>query len=217
MLNRCYLIRGQGSIIVDAGGPGQADGFMKAIVALSLRLEEIQLIVITHGHGDHIGSARDLKEITGAKIAMHQREKDWLEKSPDLQPSPPPGVTLWGRILIKLLTFMPSARILATDVDIVLGDEVFSLAEYGIPGRVLYTPGHSWGSVSVLLESGEAFVGDLAMNGFPLRRGPGLPIFAEDVSRVKESWKLLLEQGAQTIYPGHGAPFAADVMRKAMM
>jgi glyoxylase-like metal-dependent hydrolase (beta-lactamase superfamily II) len=55
--------------------------------------------------------------------------------------------------------FLPFIRIPATDVDVVLGDEEVSLAEYGIPGKVVYTPGHSSGSVSVLLETGEAFVG----------------------------------------------------------
>jgi glyoxylase-like metal-dependent hydrolase (beta-lactamase superfamily II) len=56
---------------------------------------------------------------------------------------------------------------------------------------VIHTPGHSSGSVSVLLETGDVFVGDLAMNGLPLRLGPGLPIFAEDLQKVKESWKML--------------------------
>lgn len=211
----CYVIQGKGVIMIDGGAPKQAKRFMEAIERLSAKPEEIKLIVITHGHWDHIGSAKDIKEITGAKIAMHQQEKDWLEKS--LKPLPP-GVTLWGRIFAKTMAmFMPLVHIPATDVDVVLGDKELSLAEYGIPGRVIYTPGHSSGSVSVLLETGDAFVGDLAMNKFPLRFSPGLPIFAEDLQRVKESWKLLLDQGAETVYPAHGEPFAADIIRKALL
>ena len=74
--------------------------------------------------------------------------------------------------------FMPFVHIPATRVDVKIGNEGMSLYDYGIPGRVVYTPGHSSGSISVLLESGEAFVGDLAMNKLPLRATPGLPIFA---------------------------------------
>jgi glyoxylase-like metal-dependent hydrolase (beta-lactamase superfamily II) len=179
--------------------------------------EEIQLIVVTHGHYDHIGSVKDIKEITGAKVAMHQGEKDCLEKSVD--PPAPPGVTTWGRVLGGLVSKAAAASSIvvpATDVDVVLGGEDVSLAEYGIPGRVIYTPGHTAGSVSVLLETGDALVGDLAMNGFPMRLSPGLPIFAEDIEQVKESWKTLLDAGAETVYPGHGKPFSADAIRKAL-
>ena len=112
--------------------------------------------------------------------------------------------------------FMPFVNISATRVDMVLGDEEVSLKEYGIPGKAIYTPGHSSGSISVLLETGDAFVGDLAMNRFPLRLTPGLTIFAEDWQKVKESWQLLLEQGAKTIYPAHGQPFSAAIMRDAL-
>lgn len=212
--DHCYVIQGEGVIMIDGGAPKQAKRFLKAIERLPAKPEEIKLIVITHGHWDHIGSAKDIKDITGAKIAMHQQEKDCLEKS--LKPLPP-GVTLWGRIFAKIMAmFMPLVHIPATDVDVVLGDEELSLAEYGIPGRVIYTPGHSSGSVSVLLETGDAFVGDLAMNKFPLCFSPGLPIFAEDLQRVKESWKLLLDQGAETVYPAHGEPFSVDIIRKAL-
>jgi glyoxylase-like metal-dependent hydrolase (beta-lactamase superfamily II) len=188
---------------------------MKGIENLSIKPEDIQLIVITHGHWDHIGSAKEIKEITGAKIALHRNEKDWLEKS--LKPLPP-AVTLWGHIFAKIMAiFVPLIHVPAADVDVVLGDEELSLADYGIPGRIIPTPGHSMGSVSVLLETGDAFVGDLAMNGFPLRIGPGLPIFAEDLQKVKKSWQLLLERGAVTVYPAHGKPFSADAIRRALL
>lgn len=212
--DNCYVIRGEGTIMVDGGAPNQAKTFTEALERLSLRHEEIRLIVITHGHWDHIGSAKDIKELTGAKIAMHWREKDWLENS--LKPLPP-GVTTWGRILIAAMAMcMPLVHVPAANVDVVLGDEGLSLTEYGIPGRVIHTPGHSMGSVSVLLDTGDALVGDLAMNRFPLRFSPGLPIFAEDLQSVKESWRLLLDEGAETIHPAHGKPFSADVIARAL-
>jgi glyoxylase-like metal-dependent hydrolase (beta-lactamase superfamily II) len=72
------------------------------------------------------------------------------------------------------------------------------------------------GSVSVLLVTGDAFVGDLAMNGLPMRIGLGLPIFAEDLQKVKRIWQVLLEKGTKTVYPAHGKPFPADAIRRAL-
>jgi len=210
----CWLIQGDGIILVDTGVPNKATRFERCLRNLAIRPEDIRLIVITHGHYDHIGSARDIKAITGAPIAMHHEERVCLEKG---RISMPPGVTPWGRLLIKMRgvakTFI---RVPETDVDIGITEKGLSLSEYGIPGRVIPTPGHTGGSVSVLLESGEAFVGDLAMNKVPLRFTPGLPIFAEDIHRVKESWQKLMETGAESIYPGHGKPFSIDVIRKAL-
>lgn len=210
----CYAIQGEGIIMIDGGMSGKARSFLRAVERIPIRPEEIQLIVITHGHFDHIGSVKDIKEITGAKVVMHQLDKDFIEKSFQRLPA---GVTAWGRISIKLLAlFKPLIRIPTTAVDIILGDEGLSLTEYGIPGRVIHTPGHTPGSVTVLLDTGEAFVGDSAMNKFPLRLNPGLPILAEDFEKVKESWKQLLDLGARTVYPGHGRPFSAEVVRRAL-
>ncbi|WP_367172500.1 MBL fold metallo-hydrolase [Desulfobacula sp.] len=56
--------------------------------------------MLTHGHWDHIGSVKDIKEMTGARIAMHKLEKDWLKKS--LKPLPP-AVTRWGHSFAKII------------------------------------------------------------------------------------------------------------------
>jgi glyoxylase-like metal-dependent hydrolase (beta-lactamase superfamily II) len=210
----CYVLRADGVVVVDAGAPNKAKKLLSGLKRAAIRPEDVRLIVITHGHWDHIGSACDLKSATGTKLAMHEREIAWLEQS--LTPHPP-GMTLWGQVLsIIAKVFMPLIDFPPTKVDVPLGDEGLSLSGFGIPGRVLYTPGHSSGSVSVLLDSGEAFVGDLAMNAFPLRLSPGLPIFAEDPAAVIASWELLLEAGAREVYPAHGKPFPADVIRRAI-
>ncbi len=207
----CYLIQDKGIIVIDGGTPGKIKAFLKGIGKLSIRPEQIKLIVITHGHWDHISSVKDIKEKTGAKIAIHETEKEWLEKG---LKSMPPGVNLWGRFLSKAMTMcLPLIKVPAAPVDIVIGNEGFSLAEYGISGRVIYTLGHSSGSVSVLLDTGDAFVGDMAMNEFPLTLRPGLPVFAEDFDKLQESWLMLLNQGVKTVYPSHGKPFPASIIR----
>ncbi len=212
--DNCYLIRDKGTIMVDGGAPKKAKEFIKATEKIGINIHDIKLIILTHGHWDHIGSVKEIKELTGAKIAMHHLEKEWLEKS--LKPMPP-GVTTWGDILGKIIAvLLPLISIPGTNVDVVIGNEGLLLDGFGISGKVIHTPGHSFGSVSILLESGEAFVGDMAMNKFPLRFSPGLPIFAEDPIKLNDSWRSLLDQGAKMIYPAHGKPFSAGIIRAAL-
>ena len=213
-LDQCYILQDDGAIMIDGGGPGKINKFKRALHEISMAPEYIQLIVITHGHWDHIGCASEIRTFTGAKIAMHRLDKERLEKPLKVMP---PGVNAWGVLLEKTINLvLPFVYIPRATVDLVIRDEGLSLAEYGIPGRVIYTPGHSPGSVSVLLDSGEAFVGDMAMNRFPLRYGANFPVFAENFSQLKESWRMLLNMGARTIYPAHGTPFPSEIIRKAL-
>ncbi len=211
---QCYLLKGDGVIAVDAGEPKKVGVFARALETAGINPHDVKLVVLTHGHWDHIGSAREIKSLTGATLAMHRAEAHLLENS--LTPLPP-GVTPWGKTFAALLKiFMPLIKVPTAKVDLALGDDGLSLVDFGIPGRVLHTPGHSSGSVTVLLDTGEAFVGDLAMNKFPLRLSPGLPIFADDPAAVVTSWKMLIELGASTVYPAHGKPFPIAVIEQAI-
>jgi hydroxyacylglutathione hydrolase len=211
---QCYVLKGDGVIAIDAGEPKKGMAFAHALEVAEINPHDVSLVVLTHGHWDHIGSAMEIKSLTGAALTMHQSEVHWLENS--LTPLSP-GITLWGKAFIALhKVFMPFIKIPEAKVDLVLGDEGLSLVDFGIPGRVVYTPGHSSGSVSVLLDTGEVFVGDLAMNRFPLRLSPGLPIFADDPAAVVSSWKMLIELGAKTVYPAHGSAFPITVIERAI-
>jgi len=211
---QCYVLKGEGIVVLDSGVSKKGAVFTRILKEKGIRFEDVNLVILTHGHYDHIGSASEIKSLTGASLAMHKAEAHWLENS--LTPLPP-GITVWGKIFIRLNSlFMPFIKIPPSEVDLILDDEGLSLADCGIPGQVVYTPGHSSGSVSVLLDSGEAFVGDLAMNKFPLCVSPSLPIFAEDPSAVISSWKKLIKLGASKVYPAHGKPFPISFIQKAI-
>ena len=208
----CYLVRHEGTLLVDCGMAGAGPSFRKALAALDVRPEQVGLILLTHGHDDHVGSAREIADITGAKIAMHRADGDRLAQG---RPVPARAVSGLARLMSPFMRLAQSRAGAAPLVpDVVIGDEGLSLQDYGIPGRVVHTPGHTAGSVTLLLPDGKALVGDMAMNGFPLLgRRPGLPIVADDLPTVRASWRMLLEQGVITAYTGHGGPFPAEAMR----
>jgi glyoxylase-like metal-dependent hydrolase (beta-lactamase superfamily II) len=212
--DRCFVIEDDGVVAIDAGVPDRVGAFARGLERASLKPEQVSLVIPTHGHWDHIGSARDIRELTGADIVMHEAEAPWLEQG--LTPLPPP-VTRWGRVIHAVISWvLPRITVNCSPVDVVLDDDDFSLAPFGVAGTVLHTPGHSPGSVSVLLEGGEVFVGDLAMNAIPLRLRPGLPILAEDMAAVRRSWRRLLRRGARIVYPAHGRPFPVSVIEREL-
>ncbi|MCU0363687.1 MAG: MBL fold metallo-hydrolase [Bacteroidales bacterium] len=208
----CHLIIGRDIVMVDAGMPGKLKVFKRVLAESRIDPARIKLIVLTHSHFDHCGSAAAIREYTGAKIAIHRSESECVEGDKVLVPK---GVNLKGR-LTKPLIFAFKIPFKKFTPDILLGDEPYPLNEYGIDGRVVHTPGHTVGSLSVILGTGEALVGCMAHDGFPFRRSPGLPIYAQDIELIKENWNMLLGMGIRKIYPGHGNPFEAGVMKEIL-
>ena len=172
---------------------------------------DLSLILATHGHWDHIGAAPELCEATGAGLAMHAGDVEWVRSgdfTPLVHEKP------WGRLLLRILSpvFRRVQHASRVETDLVFDDTGIALGEYGIAGRIVPTPVHTPGSVSVLLDTGEAIVGDLAMSGLPLVLKPSLATIAVDPRRLRESWRYLVELGVVTVYPAHGRPFPADVL-----
>jgi glyoxylase-like metal-dependent hydrolase (beta-lactamase superfamily II) len=210
-IDNCFLLRGERTIFVDGGAWGGLSSFQNGLKKLSVDPKEIELIILTHGHWDHITCLSDIQRMTGAKIAMHGQDQFMVETG---EPPFPAGVTSYGNVMSASAKALLHPKLPKLKVDVVIDDNGMSLSEYGIPGKVVYSPGHSMGHVSIILESGDAIVGDMAMNSWFLRLTPGLPVLADDIKLVVESWKKILPMGIKQVYPAHGMDFPVEVMQK---
>ncbi|MBS3815938.1 MAG: MBL fold metallo-hydrolase [Candidatus Thermoplasmatota archaeon] len=206
---KAFLIRGEKNFLVDAGNPGDAEDILDEVMKEGVEPDDIDSIIITHVHPDHAGSLHELKEKTRARVVVHEKEAENIARG-DFLDAPP--TCLKGRILSFFLSIFGSGESKGTEPDILVGER-FDLSELGINGSVVHTPGHTPGSISVVLDSGEALVGDLVMGGLLLSSSkPNRPIFAYDLEGAERSLKRLLKGDVKIrkFYGAHGGPFPRD-------
>jgi glyoxylase-like metal-dependent hydrolase (beta-lactamase superfamily II) len=210
-----FLLIGERPVVVDTGVPGSGPKILSALAREGFAPRDVSLILITHRHVDHIGSAASLKRDTGAPVAVQALEAEWLRRG-DGGTRPPTG---WGGRLLDL-TGLPSQRAEPCDPDLVINGDV-PLAPYGVgDGVVLHTPGHTPGSISVLFPDGDVLAGDLVIGGVSFLGGIARlgharkPPFEDDPGVVRQSLIKLLDRGASRFFVGHGGPLMAQEVRR---
>jgi hydroxyacylglutathione hydrolase len=170
--------------------------------------EKIDCLILTHTHFDHAGNAASLKERFGFRILVHQSEADFLKEGEN---PPVAGTVAPTRLLARLFTLMePWFRYRAVEPDILM-DREFDLTPLGIDGHIIHTPGHTQGSVSVIVENEIAIVGDTLFGMFP---GSVFPPFGQNLPRMIESWGRLAGTGCKLFLPAHGIERSLDLLCK---
>lgn len=177
----CYIVscpRTKEALIVDPGG--NASDIISYVQAHGLT---VKAIVDTHGHGDHIAANDELRDRLGAKLYIHEKDREMLA-------SAEANLSLYLGMMLELRA---ADAFLREGDTLTIGDIVFT---------VLETPGHTQGGISLYTKEGAVFSGDTL---FYLSVGrtdfPGGSMRALNDS-IKE--KLFTLPDDTRVYPGHG-------------
>lgn len=208
---KVFLIESNNSyILIDSGIKRDRDIIEKFIKERIEDFSKLKLIVITHSHYDHTDNLRYIKEFTGAPILASENEKKNIENG---KMDIPVGLTHFGRVMIKIMSKSgEEKRFESAMVDISINDD-FSLKDYGFEGKIICTPGHTFGSVSIIIEK-SAFVGDLCFNLPIINLFSVVPPIGKDLNSIKDSIARLLKYDLEKIYPAHGKSFSYNKLIK---
>lgn len=195
----CYLVRtGGGYVLIDTGKASQRGTIEKEIESAGCRPGNLDLIILTHGDFDHCGNTAYLCEKFGAKVAMHPDDSGMVERGDMLWNRNQPNVLV--RTMFGLLFRLSEPDRFKPDLYL---EDGYDLSGRGFDARVLYTPGHSKGSIGILTGGGDLFCGDLLAN----LNKPEVWSIIDDASAMNASVEKVKSLKINTVYPGHGRLF----------
>lgn len=205
--SNAYLVKGRKTILIDTGSPREETKILRALAQTGIEPKDFSLILHTHAHFDHAGSTRQLKRWIDVPVAIHEADAGLLARGQMNKLTP---TSLEARMLMPFV----NRRFTPIRADLLIKEEI-SLKSFGVNGKVLFTPGHTAGSISVLLDNNEVIVGDLMMGGIMggllFGRRPHYHYYADDIEAVRASIKKLMDHKPKKFYVGHGGPLdAAD-------
>lgn len=177
-----YLINLGELILIDAGAGSSIDKIINNINKLGFSPEKLSHVILTHCHIDHIGGAEEFRRRFGARIVMHEKDADVVERGDKMMTA-----AHWYGVDFKPL-----------HVDIRLKAEEERLRFGGYEVVCLHTPGHTPGSISVYLD----LSGKRTLFGQDIH-GPFLPEFGANMEDWRQSMEKLLALNADILCEGH--------------
>ncbi len=218
----CYLSKNEnGFILFDTGGhlvmdqqfTNRRELLLKELKDAGCTPDNLNLIVLTHGDNDHTCNAAYLRKHYNAPIAMNAYDKElvdgptlrkWMKSyqysSVELQ-----HMFLQYQEVITNVTQKTLDEFESFNPDILLEDG-FDLSVYGLEAKVFHVPGHTPGSIAIVIKGDELIAGDLFEN----IEKPGPAPNAIDFPLLYDSINKFKNLTIKTVYPGHGDPFCFE-------
>ena len=200
--NVYLLINGKELTIIDTGTSGNAQKTVEYIQKIGHQPTDVKTIILTHCHMDHMGSVKELKDLTSAKVAVHMEDADYVSGK---KPLPKPK-----NVLFRAVSSFVKPEPVQVDVILKEGDKIAGLT-------VIHTPGHTPGSIMLLNEEKRVlFAGDTLR--YDVKKVSGAPEnFSVDPNQVRESIAKASKINFDIMLPGHGEtlkPNASEQIKK---
>jgi glyoxylase-like metal-dependent hydrolase (beta-lactamase superfamily II) len=205
-----YLIETPDALfLVDGGMLGTGGRILRRITSIGRLPEQLKFALVTHAHIDHFGGLAEVQKASGCAILCHPEHVDALRAGGGGLVSP--GLTRQARIYERIAGFvLPKVRLPRLQRISAIADGA-PARPFGLDGHFMHTPGHSTGCLTLVLDTGDAFVGDLVQG--PRVGGvvpPEFSVMAVDQRGMLASWRALIESGATRLFPGHGGVVSVD-------
>ncbi len=167
-----------GKLLVDCGWPGTLPQFSAELKRKGGSIQDIKYLLVTHFHPDHAGMTQELKDL-GIKHILLDVQNGFVAQMTEFFKG-------------KNYPYVPIST--NDSISLQVGESRKFLAGIGLQGEIIHTPGHSDDSVSLILDEGYVFTGDLH------------PVFMlpEDDVVSRASWDTIHKHKIKTIFPGHG-------------
>lgn len=174
-----------------------------------LKIEKIDFLILTHTHFDHAANAKRVKEKYNAQVIVHKDEAEYLAKGDNIIPE---GTNPFSKTLVHLFSkqFASFAKYEPCQFDLVVDSDT-DLNNSGFNARIIATPGHTVGSISIIIDDEIALVGDTMFGVF---RWSVYPPFGNDKAEMIKSWSKLLNTNCKIFIPSHGSANSRSLVEK---
>ncbi len=165
-------------LLVDIGWSGTMGRLNSVLKRKGVAFEKIRYLLATHYHPDHAGLAQEMKD-RGVKLIVMDTQVEWIPKL--------------ALIMKPEHHYHDISQ--AGNLDLTEAKSRVFLKSIGLDGEIISTPGHSDDSVTLILDEGIAFTGDLP---------PQNAVTEEERAKVEESWAKIRAWNVKTVYRAHG-------------
>jgi glyoxylase-like metal-dependent hydrolase (beta-lactamase superfamily II) len=198
-----FVVKSDPLVLIDTGDKKDLVALLDGLKTEGISVAQIKTIVLTHGHADHSGSAAELRRRSGAILVAGAADSVMTKAghNDDIKP------TNFMAKVLKRFAIDPSYE--PFEADLKVGAPI-DLKRFGIAGKMVQMPGHTPGSLVLILDDGRAFVGDMMLGGWMggavFANRAGEHYFQDDLVRNHANIAELLKLPIHTFYLGHGGP-----------
>jgi glyoxylase-like metal-dependent hydrolase (beta-lactamase superfamily II) len=206
----CFLIsNGKKNLLVDTSVTNEWEKLKNEIDKLYNNGGRLDAVILTHVHFDHVSNVSKIKDIFNPPIIGHKDEKKFLNQGSRPLPK---GTLFHTKIITDLIgeKILPIHEFQSCDFDILVNNR-YDLNEFGFNAYIMNTPGHTIGSISIIIEDEIAIVGDTMVG---VLNNTIYPPFADEPEMLPLSWEMLLNTGCERFIPSHGSENSRKILKE---